>query len=142
MISVGESAAAKGNQMLALVRRSFRCIDMVTLPPLYKTLVRPHLEYRNLTWGPFNRADQRLIERVQRRATKLVPELKCLPYQERLRHLKLPYLYHRRRRGDMIDIFQIMTGGINIQPDQFFQPATSTSTRGHNLKLKKPQAAS
>ena len=56
------SAAAKGNQMLALVR-SFCCIDMVTLPLLYKTLVRPHLEYGNVIWGPFNRADQRLIER-------------------------------------------------------------------------------
>ena len=136
------SAAAKGNQMLALVRRSFCCIDMVTLPLLYKSLVRPHLEYGNVIWGPFNRADQRLIERVQRRATKLVPELKHLSYQERLRCLKLPSLYHRRRRGDMITIFQILSGGVNIQPDRFFEPAVSTITRGHGLKLRKPNATS
>ena len=53
--------------MLALVKRSFACIDTVTLPLLYKSLVRPHLEYGNLVWGPFNRADQKLVERVQRR---------------------------------------------------------------------------
>ena len=132
------SAAAKGNQMLALVRRSFFCIDAVTLPLLYKTLVRPHLEYGNIIWGPFNRADQILIERVQRRATKLVPELKHLPYQERLRRLNLPSLYHRRRRGDMIAIFQIMTGVVNVPPDQFFEPAVGAVTRGHALKLRKP----
>ena len=136
------SAAAKGNQMLALIKRSFICIDATTLPILFKTLVRPHLEYGNLIWGPFNRADQRLIERVQRRATKLVRELRHLPYQERLRRLKLPSLYHRRRRGDVIAIFQILTGGVNVRPDQFFEQAVSSVTRGHALKLLKPQAAS
>ena len=136
------AAASKGNQMLALVKRSFACIDTVTLPLLYKSLVRPHLEYGNLVWGPFNRADQKLIERVQRRATKLVPELRHLPYQERLRRLNLPSLYHRRRRGAMITIFQIMNGGINMRPDQLFEPAVSAATRGHEMKLRKPQAAS
>ena len=136
------AAASKGNQMLALVKRSFACINNVTLPLLYKSLVRPHLEYGNLVWGPFNRADQKLIERVQRRATKLVPELRHLPYQERLRRLNLPSLYHRRRRGDMITIFQIMNGGINMRPDQLFEPAVSAATRGHEMKLRKPQAAS
>ena len=135
------SAAAKGNQVLALVKRSFCCIDMVTLPLLYKTMVRPHLEYGNLIWGPFNRADQRLLERVQRRATKLVPELKHLPYQERLKNLKLPSLYHRRQRGVMIAVYQILTRGINMQAGQFYEPATSTTTREHHLKLRKPQAS-
>ena len=136
------AAASKGNQMLALVKRSFKNIDTVTLPLLYKSLVRPHLEYGNLIWGPKNRADQKLIERVQRRATKLVPELKHLPHQERLRHLHLPSLYHRRRRGDMIAVFQILHGGIDVRSDQFFEPAASAITRGHGMKLRKPQATS
>ena len=137
------AAASKGNQMLALVKRPFQNIDTVTLPLLYKSLVLPHLEYGNLIWGPFNRADQKLIERVQHRATKLVPELKHLPYQERLlRHLFLPSLYHRRRRGDMIAAFQILHGGINVRSDQFFEPAASAITRGHGMKLRKPQTTS
>ena len=98
------AASAKGNQMLALLKRSFMCIDSSTLPLLYKALVRPHLEYGNLIWGPFNRTDEKLIERVQRRASKLVKDIRHLTYQERLRILNLPSLYHRRRRGDMIAI--------------------------------------
>ena len=117
-------------------------ISVDTLPVLYKTLVRPHLEYGNLIWGPFNRADQKLIERVQRRATRLVPEIKGLPYPERLRRLGLPSLYYRRRRGDMIAMYQVFNGGMDIQPDEFFSLAPSVGTRGHSMKLRKPQAHS
>ena len=87
------TAAAKANQILAVIRRSFELIDEFTLPLLYKTLVRPHLEYGNLAWGPFNRADQLLIEKVQRKATRLVASIRHLPYEERLRVLKLPSLF-------------------------------------------------
>ena len=136
------SAASKANQMLALVRRSFQNIDTESLPLLYKTFVRTHLEYGNTVWGPFNRADQKLLERVQRRATKLVPSIKHLPYTDRLRHLKIPSLYYRRRRGDMIVTYQILNGELDIEPGQFFSLASVTTTRGHRWKLKKPQAAS
>ena len=135
------AAGAKGNQLSALIKQSFQCINMVTLPLLYKTLVRPHLEYGNLIWGPFNCADKKMIERVQRRATKLVPEIKDLPYQERLKHLGLPSLYYHRRRGDMLAMYQIFNGGLDIQPDKFFTLAPS-GTRGHSMKLRKPQAMS
>ena len=134
------SAASKANQMLALIRRSFQNINAVSLPLLFKTFVRPHLEYGNVIWGPFNRADQKLIERVQRRGTKLVQTIKHLPYTERLQHLKLPSLYYRRRRGDMIAIYQLFNGGLDLEPEQFFTVAGTTSTRGHPLKLQKPQA--
>ena len=136
------AAAAKGNQMLALIKRSFLCIDAVTLPALYRTLVRPHLEYGNLIWGPFNCADQKLIERVQRRATKLVQDVKHLPYEERLKQLNIPSLYYRRRRGDMIAMYQILNGGIDVCPGKFFAPAQTACTRGHTQKLAKPQAHS
>ena len=136
------AAAAKGNQLLALIKRSFLCIDAVTLPALYKTLVRPHLEYGNLIWGPFNRADQKLIERVQRRATKLVQVIRHLPYEERLKQLNIPSLHYRRRRGDMIAMYQILNGGMNVSPDTFFIPAQTVCTRGHTKKLWKPQAHS
>ena len=89
------TAVSKASQVMAVIRKSFQLIDKKTLPLLFKTLVRPHLEYGNTVWGPFNRADQRRVERVQRRATKLVPELRNLPYPERLQTLNLPSLYYR-----------------------------------------------
>ena len=63
------SAVAKTTQMLAVIRRSFALMEDVTIPLLFKTLVRQHLEFGNLIWGPFNTADQKSIERVQRRAS-------------------------------------------------------------------------
>ena len=70
------AAAGKANRILGLIRHSFAHIDSKTLPLHYKTLVRPQLEYCNQVWGPFNAADMKLVERVQRRATRLVPELR------------------------------------------------------------------
>ena len=136
------SAVAKASQILALIRRSFQAIDCVTLPLLFKTLVRPHLEYGGCIWGPFFKTDQKAVERVQRRATKLVPELRQKPYPERLRLLDLPSLYHRRRRGDMIKTYQILHSELDLQPDSFFTPARYSRTRGHQWKLSKEQAKS
>ena len=136
------AAVAKASQILAVIRRSFGLLDKTTLPLLFKSLVRPHLEYGNITWGPFNRADQKLVERVQRRATKLVAELRDLPYPERLRSLGLPSLYYRRRRGDMIMVFKIIHGRVDLDPDAFFTRASMQVTRGHPWKLAKPRASS
>ena len=110
------AAVSKASQVLAVICRSFQLFDKSTTPVFFKTLVRPHLEYGNIVWGPFNRADQQRVERVQRRATKLVPELRHLPYQQRLRILNLPSLYYRRRRGDMIAVYQLLHGRLRPRP--------------------------
>ena len=134
------SVVAKATQVLAVIRRSFALIDEVTLPLLFKSLVRPHLEYGNLIWGPHNRTDQKLIERVQRRATRLVSRLRHLPYQERLRSLRLPSLYYRRKRGDMIFTYQLFHDGVDADPEDFFCLASDSITRGHPFKVQKPTA--
>ena len=71
-------------------------------------MVRPHLEYANSVWCPYKKGDIEDIEKVQKRATKLVISLKHLPYVDRLQQLKLPTLKYRRLRGDMIEIFKIV----------------------------------
>ena len=136
------TAVSKANQILGIIRRSFELLDSVTLPLLFKTLVRPHLEYGNIIWGPFNKEDQRLVERVQRRATRLVPDVRQLPYQDRLRKLRLPSMLYRRRRGDVIMIFMLMNGLLKMNKEDFFQRAASASTRGHPMKVAKPRASS
>ena len=136
------AAVAKGFQILSVIRRSFLSLDRTTLPLLYKSLVRPHLEFGNLIWGPHNRADQQQVERVQRRATKLVPELRCQPYTVRLRELGLPSLYYRRRRGDMLTVYQLLHSGIDMDPAFLFKPSEVRFTRGHPWKLAKPRAES
>ena len=66
--------------------------------------------------------------------------IKNLPYTERLRRLGLPSLYYRRRRGDMIMVYQLLHGGVDLDPHLFFAPAASGPTRGHAWKLRKPRA--
>ena len=123
-----------------MIRRSFCSIDVITLPILFKSLVRPHLEYGNVIWGPFSRGDQQSVERVQRRATRLVPELRAAAYHDRLRRLKLPSLYYRRKRGDMIKVFQLIHGLICIESDHLLEIHTESRTRGHPFKLVMPCA--
>ena len=94
-------AVNKSSRMLCLIK-TFSCPDEVTLPRLYKALVRPHLEYGNIIWHPHYQMDKLAVEKVQRRATKLVPHLKHMSYEQRLVALRLPSLLFRRRRGDMI----------------------------------------
>ena len=96
------STVNKASKLLGLIKRTFPTLSMITVPKLFKTLVRPHLEYGNAIWHPKHKRHQLQVEKVQRRATEMIPELKCLPYEDRLQTLKLPSLMHRRRRGDMI----------------------------------------
>ena len=136
------AVTAKANQVLAVIKRSFELIDTCTLPLLYKALVRPHLEFGNVIWGPFNRADQLLVERVQRRPTRLVSSIRLRSYDELLEALDLSSIFYRRRRGDMIQVYQILHGGVNMTLEEFFILAASERTRGHPWKLKKPRAES
>ena len=97
------AAVKKANRMLAIIKNSFAVLNIFTLPLLYNALVRPGLEYGNVIWGPQYKLDQHALEKVQRRATKLIPQLKYLDYVYRLKALELQSLQHRRQRGDMIE---------------------------------------
>ena len=134
------TAVFKASQVLAVIRRSFAFLDEFTLPLLFKSLVRPHLEFSSLVWGPFNRADQKAVERVQRRATRLVVSIRHLPYPERLKRLKLPSLYYRRRRMDMIHAYKMLHGHVDTDPSELLATNPERRTRGHTLKLRKPRA--
>ncbi|CAG2208621.1 unnamed protein product [Mytilus edulis] len=105
---------------------------------LYVALVRPHVEYGNTIWYPHLKKDINAVEKVQMRATKLIPDIRHLSYEDRLKVLKLPSLTHRRRRGDMIQAFKILKGFEDISYERFFT-VISTNTRGHNWKLAKPR---
>ena len=103
-------ATAKANRVVGVIRRSFDNLTEELFLTLFKSLVRPILEYGHSVWNPYLKTLRQEVERVQRRATGLLGSLKNLSYPERLQKLGLPSLEHRRKRGDMIDAYKYIHG--------------------------------
>ena len=103
-------------------------------------MVRPTLEYAAPVWTPYMACDSNRLEAVQRRATRAVKNLKKKSYSERLRLIGLPTLSYRRKRADMIQVYNIFNSTDNISVNTLLTPDPDSRTRGHTFKLKKQRA--
>ena len=130
-------AAKTANIVLGMIRRTVTCKDEQTIMQLYKSLVRPHLEYCVQARRAYLTQDIEMLEKVQRRATKMVYGLNDLTYEQRLRRLGIITLKTHRLRGDLIEVFKIIKGLDKVDYLKFFHLST-TGLRGHNFKLFKP----
>ncbi|VDI27072.1 Hypothetical predicted protein [Mytilus galloprovincialis] len=129
----------KAQRVLSLIHHSFDYMDQDMFLTIYKSIVRPLLEYATCVWSPYLKKDIRKLESVQRRATKLVKNICHLNYEDRLRSLGLPTLEYRRDRNDMIQVYKALHGIDDIDWMSLFTLAPSNNTRGHSLKLFKKQ---
>ena len=111
----------KANQMLGMIQRTitYKTIEY------YCLCIRVWLDHI------------KLIEGVQRRFTRMMPELKSLPYEARLKRLNLTTLEIRRIRGDLIEVYTILNGLGKINPDSLFTRSWYTNIRCHTMKLEK-----
>ena len=132
-----DKVTASANKKMGIIKRTFSSLDPNNFKLLYKSIVRPSLEYCSQVWHPILKRDQDKLEKVQRRATKSVQNISDLSYPERLSHLRLPTLTYRRHRADLIQVYKIVKGVDDIDPNSFFNFATENRTRGHEYKLKK-----
>ena len=113
-------AVKKANQVLGQMARSFHFRDKCTWIGLYKTYVRPHLEFAIQAWSPWTQADKDLLESVQERAVKMVSGLVGKTYLEKLAEVSIPSLEARRRRGDMLEVWKIMHGKDDVVASTWF----------------------
>ena len=125
------------NSNLGIIYRTFTYFNPEMFLSLYKSIVRPHLEYASVIWSPLYKKDKITLENIQRRATRLIPAMKGKTYPERLKRLGLPKLEYRRDRADIVEVYKIMNDIDLANKDKLFQMATFQTTRGHPLKLFK-----
>ena len=103
-------ASQKANRILVSIRRCIPGRVRKLIVPLYSALVRPRLEYCVQVWGLQYRKDMEVLERLQRRATKMIQGLEHFSYEDRLKKLILFILEKRKLQGDLIAAFQYLEG--------------------------------
>ena len=89
-----------------------------------------------MAWCPYYTRDIDELEKVQRRMTRFLPELRDIPYEERLKSLNLLTLFARRIKHDLIFVYKLFHGKIHENVSKFFTLACVNRTRGHNFKLQ------
>ena len=134
-------SATTARSIIGMVRRNFKYLDIEDFNFIYKTYICPHLEYCIQAWSPQLIKDIKVLENVQKAATRLVPQLRKYSYPERLKKLGFTSFEDRRVRGDMIEVYKLMSGKEHIDSGQFFTLADNRyGLRGHELKIAKERA--
>ena len=105
-------AKNKANSILGIINRGVLYKSSEVISKLYRSYVRPHLEYFIQFWIPINVKDADMLKRVKRRAIKMIPSLRNLSYEERLKRLDMFFLKNKRLRlrNDMIEVFKMIYG--------------------------------
>jgi len=103
---------------------------------LYSALMRPQMEYCIQVWGPRQRKDVELLDKVQRSTMKMNRGLEHFCYEDRLKKQGLFSLEKRKLREDPITAFQYVKGVYKHEGNQLFTWVGSDRTMGNGFKIK------
>ena len=125
------------NRNLGCIFRSFTYIDKEMFLHLFKSLVRPHLEYVSVIFSPALKKDQIMLENVQKACYQIGKSTARKTYSERLKSLGLPSLQYRSLRNDMVQTYKIVRDIDIVDKVKLFTIVTETRTRADKYKLFK-----
>jgi len=128
------TVAAKARRLTGLMLRTFHSRNSNVILPMYKTIIRPVVEYATAVWNPCLLKDIAEVERVQRKVTKCIRGFSHLSYPERLRQLNLPTLQTRRQYFDMLECYKIVHGLVRSECHEVLA-LSENRTRGYHCKL-------
>jgi hypothetical protein len=128
---------SRAHQRANLILKCFRSKDISTIVRAFTVYVRPILEYVSVIWLLYLIKDIKLIEAVQKRVTKRLPNLNRVTYEERLKILGLQSLELRRLQNDLIIVYKILFDKMDVEPN-FLIANCNSITRGHSYKLFLP----
>jgi len=129
-----EAAVSKANRALGRMRKTFKFFNIKLFLILYPVFVRTHLEFASAVWNSMTRKNINKLECIQKRATRMVIELRGLDYGDRLRELGLTSLETRRKRGDLLQIYKIMMEFEKVELDIETREKEEVSRR-HNRQI-------
>jgi len=104
-------AAKKASGILGCIKRSMASRSREVLLPFYSALSEAPSGVLRPVLGSHFKKDEKLLERVQRRATRIMRGLEHLSYEERLRELGFFSLEKRKLRGDLRNAYKYLKGG-------------------------------
>ena len=117
----------------------FTCHNVDLWKQLYISLVRPHLEFAFSVWNPYRQGEISILEKVQRRASKIPTRLRDLRYEENLQKWGITSLEERRTKGDLIQTYKTVNGLESIDwysHLQFVSDSRNRAAMSHSKRLK------
>ena len=128
--------ARKASGILGRIKKSLASRSREVILSLYSALVRPHLEYCVQFWASWYKKRQGSLERVQRRARKMIKGLEHHSCEETLSSLSLFSFEKRRLRGDLINVYKYLRWGGQRDKGRLFSAVSGNRTRGNGHKMK------
>ena len=123
--------------VIGLIKRNIKNRSKEGMLILYKTLVRPLLDYCSQVWRPYLKKDISSLEKIQKRYTKMIEGCKSLKYEQRLKKLKLTTVEERHKRLDMILTYKILNDTSNIYPKHFLKLSDRAGRKNSKKLFKK-----
>ncbi len=121
------------------MRRGFAELMPAIFRLLYLAMVRPQFGFAVQAMAPYRQKDLKLVERMQRLATRCMEGLSGLQYPARLRELQLPSMQRHILRTTLITADSLFHGNLNLPTEKVFDAPAVIHLRGHQFKVRHPR---